>query len=82
MTKLSDLPTNSELTTLLGGKQDTISDLQTIRNGAAAGATAVQPAALDAEALARQQADAALQAALAALGLTVVNGQLCAVYNE
>lgn len=32
----------------LGGKQDTISDLATIRSGAAAGATAVQPAALSA----------------------------------
>ena len=30
----------------LGGKQDTISDLATIRSGAAAGATAVQPGAL------------------------------------
>ena len=40
--KLSDLPTNSELTTLLGGKQDVISDLSTIRSGAAAGATAYQ----------------------------------------
>lgn len=32
----------------LAGKQDVISDLDTIRSGAAAGATAVQPAALDA----------------------------------
>ncbi len=40
--KLLALPTNSELTTLLNGKQDTISDLQTIREGAAAGATAYQ----------------------------------------
>ena len=38
--KLSDLPTNSELTTLLAGKQNVISDLQTIREGAAAGAAA------------------------------------------
>ena len=42
VTKLSDLPTNAELTTLLNGKQDTISDLQTIREGAAAGTTAYQ----------------------------------------
>lgn len=35
------------LETKLGQKQDTISDLSTIRTGAAAGATAVQPAALD-----------------------------------
>ena len=40
VTKLSDLPTNSELTTLLAGKQAVISDLQTIREGAAAGAAA------------------------------------------
>jgi ribosomal protein S11 len=40
--KLSDLPTNSELTALLAGKQDTISDLSTIRSGAQAGATAYQ----------------------------------------
>ena len=46
VTKLLALPTNAELTTLLGGKQDTIGDLSTIRSGAAAGATAVQPAAL------------------------------------
>ena len=44
--KLSALPTNAELTTLLNGKQDVISDLSTIRSGAAAGATAVQPAEL------------------------------------
>ena len=40
--KLNDLPTNSELTTLLAGKQDVIADLPTIRSGAAAGATAYQ----------------------------------------
>ena len=44
--KLGDLPTNSELTTALAGKQDTISDLDSIRSGATAGATAVQPADL------------------------------------
>ena len=38
--------TKSETDTQMAGKQDTISDLQTIRNGAAAGATAVQPSAL------------------------------------
>ena len=42
VTKLSDLPTNSELTTLLAGKQDTINDLSDIRSGAAKGATAYQ----------------------------------------
>lgn len=47
--KLSALPTNSELTTLLAGKQDVIADLSTIRTGAAAGATAVQPSDLQAE---------------------------------
>ena len=59
--KLSALPTNSELTTLLLGKQDVISDLSAIRSGAAAGATAVQPADLTAEenrARAAEQANA------------------------
>lgn len=45
--KLTALPTASELTTMLNGKQDTINDLATIRSGAALGATAVQPSALD-----------------------------------
>lgn len=40
---LSVYATNSALTTGLATKQDTISDLATIRSGAAAGATAVQP---------------------------------------
>ena len=43
--KLSDLPTNSELTNLFSGKQDTILDLATIRSGAALGATSLQPTA-------------------------------------
>jgi hypothetical protein len=47
VTKLTALPTASELTTMLNGKQDTINDLATIRSGAALGATAVQPSALD-----------------------------------
>ena len=47
VTKLNALPTNAELTILLDGKQDTISDLSEIRTGAGKGATAVQPAALD-----------------------------------
>ena len=46
VTKLTALPTASELTSLLNGTQDTISDLATIRSGAALGATAVQPSAL------------------------------------
>ena len=41
--KLSDLPNNSELATLLNGKQNVINDLSAIRSGASAGATAVQP---------------------------------------
>ena len=60
VTKLSALPTNAELTTLLAGKQAVIVDLQTIREGAAAGATAVQPAALQSEAETRAAADTAL----------------------
>lgn len=39
----------SYVTAAIAGKQDTISDLATIRSGAAAGATAVQPAALEAK---------------------------------
>lgn len=39
---------NKVINTALGGKQDTISDLATIRSGAAAGATAVQPGDMDA----------------------------------
>lgn len=46
VTKLNALPTAQQLNTQLAGKQDTIDDLATIRSGAAAGATAVQPAAL------------------------------------
>ena len=38
--KLSALPTNADLTTLLAGKQDVISDLATIRSNASAGAGA------------------------------------------
>lgn len=37
------------VTASIAGKQDTISDIATIRSGAAAGATAVQPAALEAK---------------------------------
>ncbi len=41
-----DYATNSSLTTGLAAKQDVIADLATIRAGAAAGATALQPGAL------------------------------------
>lgn len=40
---LASYTTTADLITLLSGKQDTIADLVTIRSGAAAGATAVQP---------------------------------------
>ena len=40
--KLSDLPTEAELSALLLGKQDVIADLAAIRSGAALGATAYQ----------------------------------------
>ena len=43
-----DIYDNTSASTALNAKQDTISDLATIRSGAAAGATAVQPAALSA----------------------------------
>lgn len=45
-TALADYTTTSALTLLLAAKQDVISDLATIRSGAAAGATAVQPAVI------------------------------------
>ena len=41
-TALADYITTADLTILLSGKQDTISDLATIRSGASAGATAYQ----------------------------------------
>lgn len=41
-----DYATNTALTTGLATKQDTISDLATIRSGASAGATALQPGSL------------------------------------
>ena len=44
---LDDYATKSDLNAGLSGKQDTISDLSTIRSGAAAGSTAVQPGDLD-----------------------------------
>jgi hypothetical protein len=44
---LSEYATDAELTAGLATKQDVISDLDTIRSGAALGATAVQPAALN-----------------------------------
>lgn len=44
---LSVYATTSAMESALAGKQDVISDLSTIRSGAAAGATALQPAALD-----------------------------------
>lgn len=40
--KLDTLPTNAELTEVLGGKQPVISDLENIRSGAQAGSTAYQ----------------------------------------
>lgn len=57
--KLTLLPSAAELTTLLGGKQDVISDLTAIRSGAVLGATAVQPADLASEVGDLEAADAA-----------------------
>ena len=51
--------TTENLTTLLAQKQDVINDLNTIRSGASAGATALQPAALN-DYYTKQQADALL----------------------
>ena len=46
---LSSYVTSSDFTSALAQKQDVIPDLSSIRSGAAAGATAVQPAALNAK---------------------------------
>ena len=54
VTKLNALPTAQQLSNQLAAKQDTISDLSTIRSGAAAGATAVQPAAMNTALAAKQ----------------------------
>lgn len=45
LTSESDPTVDGKIATAISGKQDTISDLATIRSGAAAGATAVQPSA-------------------------------------
>ena len=66
VSKLSALPTNVELTALLAGKQDVISDLSAIRSGAEAGSTAVQPSALETEEAARIAADNAINAKIPA----------------
>ena len=68
------LVSESELTTALADKQDVISDLTDIRSGAAAGATAVQPAALDDYAT-----TAAVTTALASKQDTLSSSQLTAV---
>lgn len=44
----ADVYSKSDVETALAGKQDTISDLSTIRSGAALGATSVQPATMEA----------------------------------
>jgi hypothetical protein len=59
VTKLIGLPTSAELTALLNGKQAVIADLDTIRSGAQAGATAVQPATLASEVSDLEAADTA-----------------------
>ena len=58
-TALQAYTTTENLTALLAQKQDVISDLSTIRSGAGAGATALQPAALN-DYYTKQQADALL----------------------
>ena len=54
----------------LAGKQDTISDLPTIRSGAAAGATAVQPADMTSALAAKQDALSSAQLAAVNSGIT------------
>ena len=46
-TNSTQIATTAFVKSAVGGKQDTIADLNTIRSGAALGATAVQPSALD-----------------------------------
>ena len=46
LSNVTSIDSNSAVQTALNGKQNTISDLATIRNGASAGATAVQPSTL------------------------------------
>ena len=58
-TALQAYTTTENLTTLLAQKQDVINDLSTIRSGAGAGATALQPEALN-DYYTKQQADALL----------------------
>ena len=58
-TALQAYTTTENLTTLLAQKQDVINDLSTIRSGASAGATALQPEALN-DYYTKQQADALL----------------------
>ena len=58
-TALQAYTTTENLTALLAQKQDVINDLNTIRSGASAGATALQPAALT-DYYTKQQADALL----------------------
>ena len=63
--KLDTLPTNDQLQTALNGKQPTISDLQQIREGAAAGATAYQKPS---NGIPQTDMDASVQAKLNAAG--------------
>ena len=58
-TALQAYTTTENLTALLAQKQDVINDLNTIRSGASAGATALQPSALN-DYYTKQQADALL----------------------
>ena len=79
---LSVYATDSELTAGLATKQDTISDLSTIRSGAALGATATQPADLAAGLATKQDviSDLATIRSGAAFGATAVQpGDLATV---
>lgn len=60
-TKLDELPDNDELVVLLGTKQDNISDLEAIRQGAASGATAYQKPS---EGIVKSDLDSNVQASL------------------
>lgn len=69
---LSVYATTSEMTTALAGKQDVISDLSTIRSGAAAGATAVQPGSLAVVATTGSYADLSNKPSIPVIGRIIV----------
>ena len=88
-TALADYTTTANLTLLLAQKQDTISDLQTIRSGSAAGATAYQKPAggipesdLDAAAQAKMDAGATAVQPASIADMEVVTNKVTSLSDE